>query len=276
MTAASQRTGAGRHCVVAAQRIAWLVTCEHGGNAIPDDFAPLFRGFRRLLGSHRGYDPGALDTARDLARALGAALVTSTVSRLLVELNRSPGRQFRHSPIMRAATANAREEACRRYYLPYRREVEAFVARATAAGKRVVHLSSHSFTPSLDGLERRGDVGLLYDPARASERSLCLRWQRALASRRPRWVVRRNYPYLGRSDGFTSYLRKRFGGDAYVGIELEVNQKHVRNGSVAAQDRAAIVDALCEALDDGGLAAFGTPNATSSARKMLREERQRT
>jgi len=224
------------------------VTCEHGGNDIPDEFAPLFRGCRRLLRSHRGYDPGALDTAHDLARALHAVLVAATVSRLLVELNRSPGRQFRYSPIMRAASPHVRDEVCRRYYVPYRREVEAFVARATAAGTRVVHLSSHSFTPSLDGSVRRGDVGLLYDPDRAGERALCLRWQRALASRRPQWAVRRNYPYLGRSDGFTSYLRKRFGDAAYVGIELEVNQKHVRNGSVPAGDRAAIVGALCDAL----------------------------
>ena len=232
-----------------ARRVAWLVTCEHGGNEIPEEFRPLFRNSRRLLESHRGYDPGALDTAHDLARALGAALVTSTVSRLLVELNRSPGRQFRFSPVMRGAAADVRDEVCRRYYVPYRREVEAFVARASASGARVMHLSSHSFTPSLDGSVRRADVGLLYDPDRTAECELCQRWQRALASRRPGWLVRRNYPYLGRSDGFTSYLRKRFREAAYVGIELEVNQKHVRNGSVAARDRAAIVDALCAALD---------------------------
>ena len=242
MVAARQRSAAARP-------VAYLVTCEHGGNDIPAEFAAHFRGWRRLLDSHRGHDPGALDTARDLARALDAKLVTSTVSRLLVELNRSPGRQFRYSPIMRGAPADVRDEACRRHYVPYRREVETFIARMTASGARVVHLSSHSFTPSLDGIVRRADVGLHYDPDRTAERALCQRWQRALASRRPQWIVRRNYPYLGRSDGFTSYLRKRFDGRAYVGIEIEVNQKHVRNGSVPARDRSAIVDALCDALD---------------------------
>jgi predicted N-formylglutamate amidohydrolase len=248
---------------VPARPVAWLVTCEHGGNEIPDPFMPLFRGFAALLASHRGYDPGALDTARDLARALGAMLVTSTVSRLLVELNRSPGRQFRYSPIMRGAAADVREEVCRRYYLPYRQEVEGFVARTSASGLRVVHLSSHSFTPSLDGNARRADVGLLYDPDRTAERALCRRWQRALASRRPQWIVRRNYPYLGRSDGFTSFLRKRFDADAYVGVELEVNQKHLRNGSVPARDRATIVEALCDALDDDMGRASGVPREAS-------------
>ena len=37
--------------------------------------------------------------------------------------------------------------------------------------------------------------------------------------------IRFNYPYLGISDGFTSYLRKKFNQKNYVGIELEVNQK---------------------------------------------------
>ena len=229
-------------------RSVFLVTCEHGGNDIPHEFAGLFRGQRRLLDSHRGYDPGALDTAHDLAQALGATLVVATVSRLLVELNRSPGRQFRNSPVMRAVRKDTRDDICRRYYLPYRLEVERFVARAIAGRKRVVHVSSHSFTPRLDGDVRRADVGLLYDTGRRNERELCLRWQRALARRRPQWIVRRNYPYRGRSDGLTSYLRTRFGDDAYAGIELEVNQKHARSGAVPSADRTAIAHALCDAL----------------------------
>ena len=50
-----------------AAKFACLVTCEHGGNDIPPRYAPLFRGRRALLASHRGYDPGALVTARALA-----------------------------------------------------------------------------------------------------------------------------------------------------------------------------------------------------------------
>src|SRR6185437_4798452 len=130
------------------QNNAYLVTCEHGGNRIPAAYASLFRGRQRLLDSHRAYDAGALGVARALARALGAQLVASTVSRLLVELNRSPGRHFRSSPIMRSAPAGVGDTVRRRYYEPYRRDVETFVATAVAHGIRVVHVSSHSFTPS--------------------------------------------------------------------------------------------------------------------------------
>lgn len=228
-----------------------LVTCEHGGNRIPAAYATLFRGHAHLLQSHRGYDPGALATARSLARGLRAPLFFATVSRLLVELNRSPGRQFRQSPIMRRAPARIRDDVCRRFYVPYRQAVEAFVRAAIARGERVVHISSHSFTPSLDGMTARAaDVGLLYDPSRAGEQLLSARWQHALARLAPDWVVRRNYPYRGRSDGLTRSLRAQHADSTYCGIELEVNQKHVgAAGAIPARRRAALLAALRAALD---------------------------
>ena len=68
--------------------------------------------------------------------------------------------------------------------------------------------------------------GLLYDPARHGERELCARWKATLGAMAPAIRVRRNYPYAGKSDGLTSYLRRRFPPDAYVGVELEINQKY--------------------------------------------------
>jgi predicted N-formylglutamate amidohydrolase len=242
------RPGAGE-AVPGEPPVAFLVTCEHGGNRIPPRYAALFRGRERLLATHRGYDPGALAMARTLARALRATLVVSTVSRLLVELNRSPGRQFLLSPVMRDAAPAVRDDVCRRYYVPYRARVESIVARAVGAGRRVVHVSSHSFAPALAGTLRSADVGLLYDPLRSGERDLCRRWQAALRARLPHWITRRNYPYAGRSDGFTRWLRRRFPERCYLGIELEINQKHVRDRrAVPVAQRSAVADALREAV----------------------------
>jgi predicted N-formylglutamate amidohydrolase len=201
-----------------------------------------------LLTTHRGYDPGALSLAKTLARALDAPLISSTTSRLLVELNRAPGRQFRQSPIMRNASRALRDEVTRKRYLPYRQAIETFVEREVTAGRKVLHVSSHSFTPALGGEIRCGDVGLLYDPARPGERAFCARWQRTLSKTLPGLVVRRNFPYLGRSDGVTSWLRKRFDGDAYIGIELEVNQHHARHNALPIEMRAAIAAALLDVL----------------------------
>ena len=232
-----------------------LVTCEHGGNRVPRELASRFHDWHDLLASHRGYDPGALATARTLARVLGAPLVASTVSRLVADLNRSPGRQFRGSPIMRVAPPTVRARANERYYAPYRAEVEHIVGDAVRAGACVVHVSAHSFTPSLDGAVRRADVGLLYDPARVAERELCARWQRALAERVPSLRVRRNYPYLGRSDGLTTYLRRRFDTGRYAGVEIEVNQRLCGAGALPPAVRRAIALALRDALAGGALEA---------------------
>ena len=165
--------------------------------------------------------------ARALARAFRAPLVTSTISRLVIDLNRSIGHPQLFSAETRVVPAAERERILARYYRPYRAQVERLVRQSVSRGRRVIHVSSHSFTPRLDGKVRRADVGLLYHPGRPGEADLSARWKAALAGIAPELRVRRNYPYSGRADGLTSYLRLRFPHGAYVGIELEVNQSIV-------------------------------------------------
>jgi predicted N-formylglutamate amidohydrolase len=223
----------------------FVITCEHGGNRIPAAFAGLFRGQRARLDSHRGYDPGALAMARALAVAFGAPLAASTVSRLLVDLNRSIGHPGLFSKATRGAPADVRASILARHYRPYRQRVEGLVGDAVARGRRVVHLSSHSFTAVLDGRHRRADVGLLYDPGRRGEAMLCACWKSALAERAPSLRVRRNYPYAGKADGLTSHLRRRFPSGAYVGVELEINQRIVAAGGRPWRAlRTALIDSL--------------------------------
>jgi predicted N-formylglutamate amidohydrolase len=227
-----------------------LITCEHGGNKIPPQYWPLFKKHRELLKTHRGYDPGALAMARDFAKAFDAELVYSTTSRLLVELNRSP----RHPQVLSVATRglppDERERLLARYYWPYRNWVEAQVAAAVEAGTAVVHVSSHSFTPKLDGEVRRADIGLLYDPARARERELCLAWQDEIRRADADLTVRRNYPYRGTGDGLTAHLRRLHADRHYAGIELEVNQKHTLGGESAWRGlRRLLVTTLARALE---------------------------
>jgi predicted N-formylglutamate amidohydrolase len=181
-----------------------------------------------LLTSHRGYDPGALALARDFAGAFRAKLFESTISRLLVELNRSLGHRQSFSALV---PRKLRGELVARYYTPYRNAVQARIAAAIRRGRRVVHLSCHSFVPRLAGVRRKADIGLLYDPRRTAERRLCLQWKIDLA-RQSRLAVRLNYPYRGTGDGFTTDLRKRWSADDYLGIELEVNQRFARAGAL--------------------------------------------
>ena len=208
----------------------FIVTCEHGGNRIPSRYRQFFHGHEGLLHTHRGYDPGALRLARDLATALAAPLTASTVTRLLIDLNRSPRHPDLYSEATRDMPPAIREEIRRRYYQPYRTRIETQVARAVAAGMRVIHISCHSFTPALHGQIRNTDIGLLYDPSRRAEAEMCRRWQAALKVRSGMLKVRMNYPYKGTTDGFTVYLRRCFPPENYIGIELEINQKHALAG----------------------------------------------
>ncbi len=228
-----------------------LLTCEHGGNRVPAAYRAAFARCGDLLATHRGFDPGALALARALARQLDAPLIASTVTRLLVEPNRS----LRHRSLFSSVTCEFSddEKACilARYYAPHRERVESALARMIRGGRggnRVVHVGVHSFTPVLNSDERRADIGLLYDPARPLERAFCARWRAALSRRAPELRVRMNYPYLGRSDGLTTALRRCFPARRYLGIELEVNQKWARHNRFPRRWVNAIAESLAETL----------------------------
>ncbi|MFC7515022.1 N-formylglutamate amidohydrolase [Herbaspirillum sp. GCM10030257] len=227
----------------------YLITCEHGGNRIPSRYRDFFRGREEVLRTHRGYDPGALRMAHDMARTLGAPLVATTVSRLLIDLNRSIGHPHVYSEMTRAAEPELREEIARRYYQPYRTKAESRIRQAIEGGARVVHVSCHSFTPEMNGEVRNADIGLLYDPARVGEAELCRRWRQEMRDTLAEMKVRMNYPYSGTADGFTVHLRRRFAAGSYVGIELEMNQKHVFERGRHWRDlRAGVIGAFVRAL----------------------------
>ena len=204
-----------------------LITCEHGGNRVPPMYQYLFQGWETLLDSHRGYDPGALELAARMARSLGCPLLSATISRLLIDLNRSPGHPRLYSEVTRHAPLALRSQLFEEQYLPYRRRVEDLATTAVASGCRVIHISCHSFTPQLNRQTRNTDMGFLYDSSRRGEYSFCKRWQIAMKLGHAHFTTRRNYPYLGKSDSLAAYLRKRLPDPCYVGIELEINQKHI-------------------------------------------------
>jgi predicted N-formylglutamate amidohydrolase len=145
-----------------------IVTCEHASRRVPSRYRALFRGQETVLKTHRGFDLGALRLARELATTLEAPLFAGSISRLLIDLNRS----LHHVKLYSAITRVCPESAAN-YYLPYRNAVENWIARRARRGRTVLHLSVHSFMPVLDGKVRHADIGLLYDPRRALERTLC-------------------------------------------------------------------------------------------------------
>jgi predicted N-formylglutamate amidohydrolase len=51
-----------------------VISCEHGGNRIPEPYRDLFRPYRASLHSHRGFDAGSLPMARALASGFRCTL----------------------------------------------------------------------------------------------------------------------------------------------------------------------------------------------------------
>lgn len=195
--------------------------------------------------SHRGYDPGALSLSKDLAKKFAAPLYASTISRLLVDLNRSLSHPRLYSEMTRQVPKEVQHKILSQYYFPYRNRIEGAIADLIAANKRVIHISSHSFTPVLDGIVRNADVGVLYDPNRLNEREWCKAFCDYLKLCMPGLKVRKNYPYAGRADGLVTYFRRRFVTERYIGIELEINQRCVFGDPVAWREmRQGLSEAL--------------------------------
>lgn len=216
--------------------MAFLVTCEHGGARVPADYRGLFAGAESLLASHRGWDPGSAPLARFLADALGAPLHLATLTRLLVDLNRSAHNPRVFSERTRLLPRPRRMALLEAYHAPHRAAVDTTVAALADPARPLVHLAVHTFTPVLDGKKRKADLALLYDPARPSERAFCTEWAGALARRFPGLAVRRNQPYRGASDGLTTWLRSRHADGSYLGVEIEVNQRLLEPGGRFPRD----------------------------------------
>jgi predicted N-formylglutamate amidohydrolase len=202
-----------------------IITCEHATNQIPPEFSELFKESKARLQSHEGWDIGAKEIALAFAQNADYAYF-GIVSRLLIELNRSLHHPHLFSDLSKHLSLKARRQLIVNYYLPYRDEVTTTIEQLIQEGHHVLHLSVHTFAPTLKGKKRAADVGFLYDPKRHLEKRFAILWQKKIYDETSEFQVRFNFPYQGKSDGFVTSLRKKFPGDTYFGIELEVNQKH--------------------------------------------------
>jgi predicted N-formylglutamate amidohydrolase len=166
-----------------------------------------------------------------------------------VDLNRSLSNPALFSEFSKLLSPEDRLAVLSSRYHPHRQAVTDAITRKIHRGCPVLHLAVHTFTSELRGKVRKTDIGLLYDPARKEERTLCAAWKRALTGRDSALCVRRNYPYLGSSDGLATDLRKTLSGRWYLGIELEVNNRHwFRGRKVWTQLGVALAESLDQLL----------------------------
>ena len=225
----------------------WVLTCEHASKRIPRSYQGL--GLTRAqVADHIGWDIGAREVQKVLARELPATAIYSSVSRLLVDPNRRPDESSLIPlvsdgipiPGNHGLTKSERRKRLGRWHAPYHARVDASLSRACLRHpERVRLLSIHSFTPIMDGRARNYDIGVLFDAhvplARAFGRAL-----KRLGLR-----VRYNEPYSG-YDGLI-YAAKRHGEAHDVPyVELEINNALLRDAAGVGRVAELLRRALCE------------------------------
>jgi predicted N-formylglutamate amidohydrolase len=217
-----------------------VITCEHAGNDVPEEYQFLFNDAVEILQSHRGWDPGAIEIAKSISSKRNASLFQNNVTRLLIEANRSFDHPELFSIYSRPLSEEVRKKIEQQFYIPYRDAVESYIQ---SVSKPILHLSIHTFTPQLNNVKRSTDIGLLFDPSRKLESVCCNHLREQLNFLLPNFQIDFNQPYLGIDDGFATYLRTKFRDDDYAGIEIEINQKYS-----SSEERINIAASLNDAL----------------------------
>ncbi|TBW29150.1 N-formylglutamate amidohydrolase [Gramella sp. KN1008] len=219
-----------------------VLTCEHAVADIPANYQELFSRQPEIFETHEAYDPGAFDLYQYL-KSLSDFSKSQLVGRLLVETNRSLGNKKLFSRFTSVLNDSEKLDILNSYYHPYRLRIENRIRRYLEGNEEVLHISVHTFTPVLNDVKRNVDIGLLYDPKRTDEKRFCGEFKEELLLQMPGLKVRFNYPYLGKADGFTTYLRKIF-RENYLGIEIEVNQSLVHDNVMGFEIKKSIFTSL--------------------------------
>tara|TARA_B100000929_G_C15484103_1_gene412220 strand:- start:337 stop:1026 length:690 start_codon:yes stop_codon:yes gene_type:complete len=224
-----------------------VLTCEHAFPDIPEQYQKLFFKEPEILNTHEAYDPGAFDLFQELEN-LADFSHFQTIGRLLIETNRSKHHPKLFSRYSRLLSDQDKADILQIYYTSYRTIIESKIREYMKEGEAVIHLSVHTFTPVLNGVERNCDIGILYDPKRLTEKNFCYDFKAAIQRKNSKLKLRFNYPYLGKADGFTTALRKIF-PENYSGIEIEVKQKWVSRNKMDSNIKTLLLESLKELIN---------------------------
>jgi predicted N-formylglutamate amidohydrolase len=153
-----------------AGRSVFLLTCDHGGRAIPRQLGQLGLAEPDTL-RHIAWDIGIAELGRLLSRRLNAALILQTYSRLVIDCNRDPTVSSsipeisEETPIPgnRAISEAARAARIRAIFRPYHDRIATALDRRQADRRATVLVALHSFTPVFIGVARPWHVGVLYN-----------------------------------------------------------------------------------------------------------------
>lgn len=227
-----------------------LIVCDHASNAVPAALHGLGLA-ERDLHRHIAYDIGAAAVTRSLADRLDAIAVLSGYSRLLIDCNRAPGHpqsvpEVSDSVVVPGNHGRSEQDLETRaevFFWPYRRAIDSALAHLWRVGPPPALFSIHSFTPTLKGVDRFWDIGVLWnrDPRIALPLIDQLR-------RHDHLHVGDNEPYSGRRLAYSINLH---GGTAGLpNCAVEIRQDHVESVEETEGWADMLADALSQIMTD--------------------------
>jgi predicted N-formylglutamate amidohydrolase len=177
-----------------------LLLCDHAGGWVPPELGDLGLPPQELV-RHIGWDIGAADLTRCLARLLDAPAVLCHVSRLVIDPNRQPGDPSSIPAISDGTlvpgnqdlSADEVRRRVRRFFIPYHRAIARRIARLRRRHGIPAIVSIHSFTPRMAHTWRPWHVAVLWDRDQRLAAPVLAGLRRDLELR-----VGDNEPYSGR------------------------------------------------------------------------------
>jgi predicted N-formylglutamate amidohydrolase len=147
-----------------------LLICDHASRVVPRSLDDLGLD-EALLRRHIGWDIGAPEVTRRLARALDAPAILGGYSRLVIDLNRRLDDPTSICAIgdgvivpgNRGLDPGDVQQRVDEVFQPYHQAVVAAIAGFRAGGVTPAIISVHSCTPVMRGFERPWHIGVLWD-----------------------------------------------------------------------------------------------------------------
>ena len=222
-----------------------VLICEHASKTMPKVLGSMGLD-EAALESHIAWDIGAQRVAEMLSDRLDASLISQRFSRLAYDCNRPPeaaGAYPQRSEIFDVpgnAGLSASDKARRAdaLYHPFHQAIDALLDARLAAGRNVVLVTVHSFTPVYFGKPREGHLGILHDEdSRLADAMLDASQTLGLDQ------VLRNYPY-GPEDGVTHTLKRHGLTRQIANVMLEIRNDLISEDAGQALWTARIAELL--------------------------------
>jgi predicted N-formylglutamate amidohydrolase len=203
----------------------FLLLGDHAGNAIPQALGTLELSAQDRI-RHISWDIGVRGLGEMLAVALDAPFIHQPYSRLLIDCNRAPdsaeavlalsdGSHISGNDLL---TDDERARRIDEVHQPYHERIAAEIKARITAGRATMVIALHSFTPTMAGIARPWDIGVLHEKGDTSLATAML----GLLARDSTLCVGDNQPYRMDETDYTILRHAVTNGLPYA--ELEIRQ----------------------------------------------------